>query len=123
MTLVNNLILVKRKVLRTSQHDVACVVAAGITVFEALKAYEELKKQKIFIRVIDCYSIKPLPGQELLAAAQESGNKLITVEDHYREGGLGEAVCYVLRNQNITIECLTVTKLPRSRKTRRAFSF
>ncbi len=111
------------KVLRKSNNDVACVVAAGITVFEALKAYEELKKQNILIRVIDCYSIKPLPVQVLLKEAQESGNKIITVEDHYREGGLGEAICYTLRNQNITIECLAVTKLPCSGKPEELLAF
>lgn len=111
------------KTLRSSQYDSACVIAAGITVVEALKAYEILQQKNIFISVIDCYSVKPLPVAELLAAAKAANNFVITVEDHYREGGLGEAICYALRNQPITIECLAVTKLPGSGKPEELMAF
>lgn len=80
------------KVLRSSDHDQATVVAAGITVHETLKAYEQLLSDGITIRVIDAYSVKPMDEETLLAAAQETNNRIITVEDHWPEGGLGEAV-------------------------------
>lgn len=80
------------KVLRQSENDKATVVAAGITLHEALVAYEQLKGEGIAIRVIDAYSVKPIDEETLLAAAQEAGNKIITVEDHWPEGGLGDAV-------------------------------
>ena len=102
------------KQLKTSDKDVVCVVAAGVTVFEALTAYKLLVKQNIFMRVIDCYSIKPLPTKALIEAVAESGSKLITVEDHYLEGGLGQAVTYALRDQTAQAICLAVSKLPRS---------
>jgi transketolase len=79
-------------VLKQSAKDQATVVAAGITVHESLKAYEQLLSEGIAVRVIDAYSVKPLDAETLLAAAQEAGEKIITVEDHWPEGGLGEAV-------------------------------
>ncbi|GCE12335.1 transketolase [Tengunoibacter tsumagoiensis] len=80
------------KVLKQSAKDQATVVAAGITVHEALKAYDQLQQDGITIRVIDAYSVKPIDDETLLLAAQETGGKIITVEDHWPEGGLGEAV-------------------------------
>ncbi len=80
------------KVVRQSDNDKVTVVAAGITLHEALKAYEQLKGEGIAIRVIDAYSVKPIDEETLFAAAQEAGNKIITVEDHWPEGGLGDAV-------------------------------
>jgi transketolase len=80
------------KVLRQSDHDQATIVAAGVTVHEALKAYDQLLSDRITVRVIDAYSIKPIDNEALFAAVQEAGNKIITVEDHWPEGGLGEAV-------------------------------
>ncbi len=80
------------KVVRQSDKDEATVVAAGITLHEALKAYDQLKSEGITIRVIDAYSVKPIDEETLFAAAEEAGNKIITVEDHWPEGGLGEAV-------------------------------
>ena len=80
------------KVVRQSEKDRLTVVAAGITLHEALKAYEQLKSQRVTIRVIDAYSVKPIDEETLYAAAQEAGNKLIVVEDHWPEGGLGDAV-------------------------------
>jgi transketolase len=79
-------------VVRQSAKDEAAVVAAGITLHEALKAYDQLKSQGILVRIIDAYSIKPIDTETLFASAREVGNKLITVEDHWPEGGLGEAV-------------------------------
>ncbi len=102
------------KVLRTSDKDVACVVAAGVTLHEALKAYDILAKQNVFISVIDLYSIKPLDAAGVIFVARASGNKIITVEDHYPEGGIGEAVAHALCNEKITIHSLAVCHLPRS---------
>lgn len=96
--------------------DQLCIIAAGITLFEALKAAEVLREHNISASIIDLYSIKPLDHETILRVAQESGNKIITVEDHYIQGGLGEAVCYELRNTGITIECLAVRELSRSGK-------
>jgi transketolase len=80
------------KVLRHSNHDQVTIVAAGITVHEALKAYEQLLRDSITVRVIDAYSIKPIDTETLFLAAQETGNRIVTVEDHWPEGGLGDAV-------------------------------
>ena len=80
------------KVLRRSDRDQATVIGGGITVVEALKAYDQLEDQGISIRVIDLYSIKPIDVDTLHRAAQETDGKLITVEDHWAEGGLGDAV-------------------------------
>ena len=83
------------KVVRQSENDRLTIVAAGITLHEALKAYDQLKSQRIAVRVIDAYSVKPMDEETLLAAAQEAGNKFVVVEDHWCEGGLGDAVLEV----------------------------
>jgi transketolase len=80
------------KVVRQSEKDEVTIVAAGITLHEALKAYDQLKSDGIAVRVIDAYSVKPIDEETLFAAVEEAGNKIITVEDHWPEGGLGEAV-------------------------------
>jgi transketolase len=80
------------KVLRESGADVATVVGAGVTVFEALKAYEQLKASGTVVRIIDLYSLSPVDGDALVAAARATGGRLITVEDHYASGGVGDAV-------------------------------
>ncbi|MGQ9523300.1 MAG: transketolase [Armatimonadota bacterium] len=104
------------KVLRSSDSDRVTVVAAGVTVFEALKAHEELAKRGINIRVVDAYSVKPVDAQGLTSAARQTGNVVITVEDHYPEGGLGEAVASALSPLGIAVHRLAVTDLPRSGK-------
>ncbi|MGH2514454.1 MAG: transketolase [Ktedonobacterales bacterium] len=80
------------KVLRQSTGDRVTVVAAGITLHEALKAYDQLQGEGIAIRVIDAYSVKPIDSQTLAAAAQATNGQIVTVEDHWIEGGLGDAV-------------------------------
>ncbi|OGK15642.1 transketolase [Candidatus Roizmanbacteria bacterium RIFCSPLOWO2_02_FULL_37_19] len=101
------------KTLKTSKNDQVTLIAAGITVHEALKAYDELVQEDIHVRVIDLYSIKPL-DQEVLEKAASETKALITIEDHYPAGGIGEAVTSALSRTNIPIYLLTVTKLPRS---------
>jgi transketolase len=102
------------KILCQSNNDVACIVAAGITVFEALKAYDQLKKQNIFVSVIDLYSIKPLDLTTVAAVAHASNNRVITVEDHYIQGGIGELVATGLINTDITVSLLAIKQLPQS---------
>ncbi|HBA85255.1 MAG TPA: transketolase [Verrucomicrobia bacterium] len=103
------------KVLRSSSQDCATVIGAGVTLHEALKAYEQLKKEGLFIRVIDLYSIKPLDEQTLHQAEKET-DAVITVEDHYAEGGLGEAVLGVLTRTEVPVIQLAVRKRPKSGK-------
>jgi transketolase len=102
------------KVLRSSAHDIAAIVTVGITVHEALKAYETLKQQNINVAVIDLYSIKPLDRATLLKIGTSANKTIITIEDHYAQGGLGEAVVSELRNTGITIHSRAVSKMPRS---------
>lgn len=88
------------KVVRQSDKDRLTIVAAGITVHEALKAADQLQRQRVAVRIIDAYSVKPMDEETLLAAAQEVGNKFIVVEDHWPEGGLGEAVMEVFSHRD-----------------------
>ncbi len=103
------------RVLRASDRDRVTVIAAGITLHEALAAYEELITTGIPVRVIDLYSIKPLDEETLRRAARETG-ALLTVEDHYAEGGLGEAVKGFLCTSCVPIHSLAVKKMPKSGK-------
>jgi transketolase len=79
-------------VVRESDEDQVTVVAAGITVHEALRAADALADDGIAVRVVDAYSIKPIDSEGLLAAAAATGGRVVTVEDHWAEGGLGDAV-------------------------------
>ncbi len=92
----------------------ATIVAAGVTLFEALKAADTLKAEGISVTVIDAYSVKPLGKKEILAAAKKTGNTVITVEDHYPEGGLGDAVAGELSSEGVKVHKLAVNGLPRS---------
>jgi transketolase len=103
------------KVLRTGPRDRVTVAAAGITLFEALKAYEQLAAEGIYLRIIDLYSIKPLDDSTLKQAARET-KAIITVEDHHPEGGLGEAVKSALSGEGTVIYSLAVGKKPISGK-------
>jgi len=104
------------KVLRESPNDVATVVAAGVTVFEALKAHDELQKAGIGIRVIDLYSVQPLDRSTVLASARQTRNRIVTVEDHYAAGGIGDAVAEAVGAEGITVSRLAVREIPRSGK-------
>ncbi len=68
------------------------VVAAGITLHETLKAYDLLKAEGIDVRVIDLYSVKPVDTTTLKAAAAATAGRVVTVEDHWIEGGIGDAM-------------------------------
>ncbi len=103
------------KVLKSDKQDAAAIIAAGITVHEALKAHDILEKEGISIRVIDLYSVKPLDESTLRAAADETG-ALITVEDHFAAGGIGEAVMTSLAQNPVPVYSLAVRAMPRSGK-------
>ena len=104
------------KTLRESAADAATVVAAGVTVFEALAACETLAAAGVRIRVIDAYSLQPIDAGTLVAAARETGDRLITVEDHYAAGGLGDAVSDAVAPHGIAVQRLAVRDVPRSGK-------
>ncbi len=104
------------KILRQDPRDRLTLVAAGITLHEALRAYEELKNQGISVRVIDLFSVKPLDRETLCRAARDTGGIILTVEDHYPEGGLGDAVASALSEDGLRVVKLAVTDLPRSGK-------
>jgi transketolase len=101
------------KILRESPADVATVVAAGVTVFEALNAHDQLQKSGISIRVVDLYSLQPIDAESLTRCAHET-KRMITVEDHYAAGGLGEAVAACVEQSGVTVERLCVREIPRS---------
>jgi transketolase len=106
------------KTLRRSKDDVATVIGAGITLHEALKAADQLQSDNIAVRVVDLYSVKPIDTETLRQAARETGH-LIVIEDHWKEGGLGEAVATALCNVGAAprkFTHLAVGKMPRSGK-------
>lgn len=109
------------KIIKRSEKDRVSVVAAGITVHEALKAYEELYREGIEVRVIDLYSVKPIDSATLIAAAKET-EAIIVVEDHRPEGGIGEAVRSVIGSLK-PVYSLAVNKLPRSGKPEELLEF
>ena len=104
------------KVLRESGDDVATVVGAGVTVYEALKAYDQLRAERILIRVVDLYSLAPIARDALIAAARATGGNLITVEDHYAAGGVGDAVAEAVAAAGFTVHRIAVREIPRSGK-------
>jgi transketolase len=101
------------KVLRKSGNDRATVIGAGITVHEALKAASQLETEGIAIRVVDAYCVKPIDAQGILTAAKESARRIVVVEDHYEQGGLGDAVLEAVGNEAKVVR-LAVREIPRS---------
>jgi transketolase len=104
------------KVLRQSASDVLTIVAAGVTLFEALKAYDQLKSSGITVRVIDLYSIAPIDRSTLLEAGRATQRRMLTVEDHYAHGGLGDAVLSAVATEGIKVYKLAVREIPHSGK-------
>jgi transketolase len=102
------------KVLRESGSDVATVIGGGITVFEALEAYDELKKAGVHIRVVDLYSLQPIDRASLVRCARDTQGRLVTVEDHYAGGGIGDAVAAAVADDGFTVKRLAVREIPRS---------
>ena len=102
------------KTLRSSAKDRVTIVAAGVTVAEALKAHEALGKDGIAARVIDLYSVKPVDEATLRKAAEETRG-IVTVEDHSASGGIGDAVAAAVAGRT-RVEILGVRDIPRSGK-------
>ncbi len=102
------------KLLKSSPEDKVTVVAAGITLHEALAAHAELAKAGIPVRVIDAYSVKPLDAVGIAKSLSATAGKLVVAEDHYPEGGLGEAVMGALPAQVKAFRHLAVRGMPRS---------
>ena len=102
------------KVLRQSGSDVTTVVGGGVTVFEALEAYKDLKNQGVNIRVIDLYSLQPIDAATLVRCARDTGGRVITVEDHYAGGGIGDAVASAIAPEGFAVRRLAVQEIPRS---------
>ncbi len=110
------------KILKKSEKDQVLVIASGITVFQSLKAYQLLNKENIKIRVIDLYCLKPINKDKLKEIA--SGVKfIVTVEDHYLAGGLGEAVSSAISDLSIPIYHLFVKKMPKSGQSEELFAY
>jgi len=107
------------KVLRQSAQDRVTVIGAGITLHETLKAADELKAGGTAIRVIDLYCVKPIDGKALAEHVNATGGRLVTVEDHWPEGGIGDAVLAALAGAGVAptkFRLLAVTGMPHSGK-------
>ncbi|CAN5677426.1 transketolase [soil metagenome] len=112
------------KTLRSSDDDAVTIVAAGITVREALEAAETLRNENISARVVDAYSIKPIDAEGLRNAARATNGRVVVVEDHWPEGGLGEAVLAAIAgNGNLRFEHLAVDEMPGSGKSEELLDF
>jgi transketolase len=104
------------KVLRQSAKDQLTIVAAGVTVFEALKAYDELQTAGIAVRIIDLYSVVPIDVATLQQAAKATNNRLLTVEDHYLHGGIGDSVLGALAGDGVRLTKMGINQIPHSGK-------
>jgi len=102
------------KTLRRSEGDRLAIVAAGVTLHEALAAHEELAKSGVAVRVIDLFCVKPVDAAALLEAARACDNRILTVEDHYAEGGIGDAVMEAVSTAGVAVHRLAVREIPRS---------
>jgi transketolase len=105
------------KVVRSSGEDKVTVVAAGITVHNAIEACDKLKEEGISVRLIDAYSIKPIDTDALHEAVETTGGRLVVAEDHWPEGGLGEATLSALAQdgiESLEFEHLAVSGMPSS---------
>lgn len=103
------------KIVKESANDSVLLIGAGITLYEALNAAEQLAKSGISARVMDPFTIKPLDRTAIIKHAQQCGGRIVVVEDHYREGGLGEAVMSAVADQrDIVVKHLFVPTVPRS---------
>lgn len=105
----------KARIVRQSENDSVLLIGAGITLYEALSAAAELEKAGVNARVLDPFTIKPLDHVAIIENAKACGGRIVVVEDHYREGGLGEAVLHAVAEQpRIVVKHLAVSELPRS---------
>jgi len=102
---------------RQSNNDQVTIIGACVTLVEALKAADELAASGINVRVIDPFTVKPLDVDTILLSARLTGGRIVVVEDHYPEGGIGEAVSGAVSGErNIVVKRLAVQGIPRSGK-------
>lgn len=104
------------KAVKKNAKDKIVLAGAGITLHEALKAYDDLQKLGISSAVTDLYCIKPFVAEKFADFVKKHGNCLIVSEDHYAAGGIGEMIISSLKNTGIKIECLSVKGMPHSGK-------
>jgi transketolase len=102
------------EVVRADPRDALTIVAAGITLHEALAAHQELATAALRVRVIDLYCVKPVDAGALLEAARATGGRVLVVEDHYAEGGLADAVRAALAPEGVAVHHLAVREIPHS---------
>ncbi|XP_050513868.1 transketolase-like protein 2 [Diabrotica virgifera virgifera] len=99
----------------SSNKDQALIIAAGITLHESLIAAKDMAKAGIHVRVMDPFTIKPIDKQGIINNAHQAGNRILVVEDHYPEGGIGEAVLSALAEErNIIVKHVAIPRVPRS---------
>ncbi|MGA9768107.1 MAG: transketolase [Blastocatellia bacterium] len=106
----------RAKIVKQSDHDRITIVAAGVTLFEALAAHDQLKADGIATRVIDVFSVKPIDAETLLKSGHETDNLILTVEDHSAQGGIGDGVASAVAVEGIRVHQLAVREVPRSGK-------
>lgn len=105
----------KAKIVKQTENDKVLVIGAGVTLHEALNAAIKLSEMNISIRVLDPFTIKPLDEETIKLHAKECGGNVVTVEDHYPEGGLGEAVMSALAEERgVCVKKLAVRQIPKS---------
>uniref|UniRef100_A0A1Y1LEY0 transketolase n=1 Tax=Photinus pyralis TaxID=7054 RepID=A0A1Y1LEY0_PHOPY len=105
----------KANILKKSSKDSVLIIGAGVTVQEALKAAEELEMSGVNVRVMDPFTVKPIDKDAIIKHAKEVGGRIVTVEDHYPQGGLGEAVLSaVAEERDIIVKKLAIPTVPRS---------
>ncbi|XP_050308046.1 transketolase-like protein 2 [Anthonomus grandis grandis] len=105
----------KSNVLMSTTNDKVLFIGGGVTLMEGLKAAEELATQKIGVRVLDLFTIKPIDQEGIIKNAKECGGRILVVEDHYPEGGIGEAVLTaVSEERDMYVKKVAVPRVPRS---------
>ena len=105
----------KCKIVRESPKDSVLLIGAGVTLYECMKAHDLLSSEGVQVAVIDLFSVKPIDTETLAKHAQRVGGKVLTVEDHYQAGGVGEAVAMALGDlASVRVRSLFVKELPRS---------
>ncbi len=104
------------RLVHASLHDAVTIAAAGITVHEAMEAALRLSDDGIYARVLDLYSVKPIDREALLDSLRATGGRLVTVEDHWPQGGLGDAVLEAVADSGLSLQVvkLAVRDLPGS---------
>lgn len=101
--------------MKKANNDKVLIIAGGVTLQESLTAADELGKSGVGARVLDPFTIKPIDGETIIKNAKEVGGKILVVEDHYYEGGIGEAVLSaVALERDIVVKKIAIPRVPRS---------